>query len=35
MEGSEKLGAGNDGSRVSVIAKVRKCGKGGEGGVDE
>jgi len=35
MEAAERLRAGDDGPLVSVIAKVRKCGKGGEGGVDE
>jgi len=35
MDRAERSGAGDDGPLVSVIVKVRKCGKRGEGGVGE
>jgi len=35
MEGAERLGAGGNEPLVSVIAKVRKCSKRGEGRVGE
>jgi len=35
MEGAERLGTGDDGPLVPVIAKVHKYRKRGEGGVGE